>query len=170
MFTKPDGNCCLKKQDNSLPSNVIGELTIEDRRYLILLLPEKPQTNLSTESEEVLQQISHFEIQGQYCAIVEAEHTFLAHKPSLADLLTERELQIITFVALGRANKQIARKLHISEWTVATYIRRIFNKLGVDSRAAMVYYCASLIQRNLLNKSGRIGCKSQANDTETVGL
>ncbi len=50
-------------------------------------------------------------------------------------------------VALGKANKQIARQLHISEWTVASYIRRIFNKLGVDSRAAMVYYCASLIQR-----------------------
>jgi hypothetical protein len=42
-------------------------------------------------------------------------------------------------------NKQIAHQLHISEWTVATHLRRIFAKLGVDTRAAMVYRCAFLI-------------------------
>ncbi|MGQ9871346.1 response regulator transcription factor [Leptodesmis sp.] len=49
-------------------------------------------------------------------------------------------------VAQEQPNKQIAKHLRISEWTVATYLRRIFAKLNVDSRAAMVYRCASLIQ------------------------
>lgn len=65
----------------------------------------------------------------------------------LALLLTNRELQIATLVALGQPNKQIGRQLHISEWTVSTHLRRIFIKLGVDSRAAMVYRCAGLIQK-----------------------
>jgi hypothetical protein len=34
-----------------------------------------------------------------------------------------------------------------SEWTVATHIRRIFAKLHVDSRAAMVFRCAPLIRQ-----------------------
>ena len=147
-ITKPDANGRLKKQDNDLSSNTIGEFTIEARHYLILLLPEETKTSRSRKSEgEAFQEISHFEIQGQYCAIVEAGPTSPTNKPSLADLLTERELQIATLVALGRANKQIARQLHISEWTVATYIRRVFDKLGVGSRAAMIYHCASLIQQ-----------------------
>ena len=52
-------------------------------------------------------------------------------------------------VAQGHANKNIAWRLRISEWTVATYMRRIFCKLNVDSRAEMVFRCASLITASL---------------------
>ena len=64
---------------------------------------------------------------------------------SVASLLTGRELQIIVLVAAGRVNKQVADELHISEWTVSTHLRRIFAKLGVDTRAAMVSRCADLL-------------------------
>ena len=64
---------------------------------------------------------------------------------SAASLLTARELQIVALVAEGRVNKQIADALHISEWTVSTHLRRIFTKLGVDTRAAMVLRCAPLL-------------------------
>lgn len=59
--------------------------------------------------------------------------------------LTRRELQIVVLVAEGCVNKQIADRLKISEWTVSTHLRRIFAKLCVDSRAAMVYRCSGLI-------------------------
>jgi DNA-binding NarL/FixJ family response regulator len=61
--------------------------------------------------------------------------------------LTGRELEIAVLVAQGFATKNIAYRLQISEWTVSTYLRRIFAKLGVDSRAAMVYRCATLIEK-----------------------
>jgi DNA-binding CsgD family transcriptional regulator len=64
---------------------------------------------------------------------------------SPAELLTPRELQIVALVADGRANKQIADVLRISEWTVSTHLRRIFAKLGVDTRAAMVSRCYGVI-------------------------
>ena len=53
-------------------------------------------------------------------------------------LLSPREREIVRMVALGHPNKVIAAVLDISCWTVGTYIRRIFAKLGVASRAAMV--------------------------------
>jgi DNA-binding CsgD family transcriptional regulator len=58
-----------------------------------------------------------------------------------AEILTPRELQIVVLVADGCVNKQIADVLRISEWTVSTHLRRIFAKLGVDTRAAMVSRC-----------------------------
>lgn len=66
-------------------------------------------------------------------------------------LLTARELQVVVLVAEGRVNKQVADTLRISEWTVSTHLRRIFAKLGVDTRAAMVSRCLpyGILVRNL---------------------
>jgi DNA-binding CsgD family transcriptional regulator len=41
-------------------------------------------------------------------------------------------------IAKGYPNKIIASVLDISVWTVSTHLRRIYAKLGVTSRAAMV--------------------------------
>jgi DNA-binding CsgD family transcriptional regulator len=50
-------------------------------------------------------------------------------------------------VAQGYPNKTIASVLEISTFTVSSYLRRIFAKLGVNSRAAMV---ARLMEDHLL--------------------
>jgi DNA-binding CsgD family transcriptional regulator len=52
--------------------------------------------------------------------------------------LSPREQEIVRMVADGHPNKVIADVLNISAWTVCTHLRRIFAKLGVGSRAAMV--------------------------------
>ena len=52
--------------------------------------------------------------------------------------LSPREHEIVRMVAKGHPNKVIADVLNISSWTVCTHLRRIFAKLGVGSRAAMV--------------------------------
>jgi DNA-binding NarL/FixJ family response regulator len=52
--------------------------------------------------------------------------------------LSERECQIAVLVSRGKGTKQIAGDLHISEHTVRSYMRRIFLKLGVSNRPAMV--------------------------------
>ncbi len=53
-------------------------------------------------------------------------------------ILSPREREIARLVAEGYPNKTIAAVLDISAWTVSTHIRRIFVKLNVRSRAAMV--------------------------------
>jgi DNA-binding CsgD family transcriptional regulator len=52
--------------------------------------------------------------------------------------LSPREQEIVRMVAQGHPNKIIADVLNISTWTVCTHLRRIFAKVGVGSRAAMV--------------------------------
>src|SRR5215468_60296 len=57
---------------------------------------------------------------------------------SARPLLSPREHEIARMVAKGLPNKTIASVLEISGWTVSSHLRRIFTKLGVNSRAAMV--------------------------------
>ena len=57
-------------------------------------------------------------------------------KPS--SRLSPREQQVIQAIANGSENKQVARELGISEATVKTYVRGIFDRLEVSSRAEAV--------------------------------
>lgn len=53
-------------------------------------------------------------------------------------LLSPRELDVLQLVAEGYLNKEISDRLRLSEPTIATYIRRIYEKLHVHSREAAV--------------------------------
>ena len=61
--------------------------------------------------------------------------------------LTERELEVLIAAAAGQRNKEIAHDLGITERTVKAHLTSIYNKFGVDSRAAAVAVAA---QRDLL--------------------
>ncbi|MFJ9517135.1 response regulator [Kitasatospora sp. NPDC101801] len=52
--------------------------------------------------------------------------------------LSPREAEILQLLALGLANKQISKRLFISEATVKTHLVHIYDKLGVDSRTAAI--------------------------------
>ena len=62
-------------------------------------------------------------------------------------ILSPRESEIARMVAQGYPNKSIAVVLEISSFTVSSYLRRIFAKLNVNSRAAMV---AQVLENRLL--------------------
>lgn len=50
--------------------------------------------------------------------------------------LTNREVEVLSLVAIGRSNKEIAEELFISERTVHRHLSNILGKLGVSSRTA----------------------------------
>ncbi|MEV0276376.1 response regulator transcription factor [Streptomyces sp. NPDC050610] len=52
--------------------------------------------------------------------------------------LSPREIEILRLLAEGLANKQISRRLFISEATVKTHLVHIYDKLNVDSRTAAI--------------------------------
>jgi DNA-binding NarL/FixJ family response regulator len=54
--------------------------------------------------------------------------------------VTEREIEIIKFIAEGLSNKQIADKLSLSTHTVNTHRKNIMNKLEVNNTAGIVMY------------------------------
>lgn len=122
----------------------IGEFKLEDRCFFIIEEDNNKIGFSATDSFKAGMDVGHVEIEGKHYSIVESKAPVETGCDFTA-ILTERELEIATLVALGRPNKQIADRLHISEWTVSTHLRRIFVKLGVRSRAAMVYQCRSLI-------------------------
>lgn len=52
--------------------------------------------------------------------------------------LSDRELQVLTLLAKGQSNPEIATTLCLSRNTVKTHVRNILNKLGVDHRIQAV--------------------------------
>jgi DNA-binding NarL/FixJ family response regulator len=53
---------------------------------------------------------------------------------SLSNALTPREMEVLSRLALGETNRQIAEELHISLSTVKRHLERILSKLGVSDR------------------------------------
>jgi NarL family two-component system response regulator YdfI len=64
--------------------------------------------------------------------------------------LTERELEVLQLAAKGERNKEIAYKLGITERTVKAHLQSVYQKYGVDSRAAAVAVAAG---KGLLGES-----------------
>jgi HD-GYP domain-containing protein (c-di-GMP phosphodiesterase class II) len=54
--------------------------------------------------------------------------------------LTEREVEVLSQLAQGYTNTQIARMLHISTKTIEHHLSHIYTKIGVTSRTAAVVY------------------------------
>jgi DNA-binding NarL/FixJ family response regulator len=54
--------------------------------------------------------------------------------------LTMREMQIIKLVQRGKANKEIAYELHLTEGTIKEYLNRIFRKLEVRNRTELAVW------------------------------
>jgi DNA-binding NarL/FixJ family response regulator len=52
------------------------------------------------------------------------------------DLISPREIEVLRLVAQGLANKQIARRLEISERTVKAHLGRVFRQIGVADRTS----------------------------------
>jgi DNA-binding NarL/FixJ family response regulator len=67
--------------------------------------------------------------------------------PVQAELLSQRELEVLELVAAGTTNREIAVRLFISEATVKTHLLHVYAKLGVTDRAAAV---AEAFNRGLL--------------------
>lgn len=58
--------------------------------------------------------------------------------------LTEREKEILTWVARGMRNSEVAADLAIAESTVASHIKSIYRKLSISSRAEASWQAARL--------------------------
>jgi DNA-binding CsgD family transcriptional regulator len=76
------------------------------------------------------QKLLDIEVDGIRCVLTTSKAT--------PNKLSPREQEIARMVAEGYPTKTIAALLEISSWTVSTHLRRMFAKLGVGSRAAMI--------------------------------
>src|SRR5215469_15288853 len=103
-------------------------------RSLVLVLNDPEQASLDScmSGSAIEQVLVDTEVDGIRYLVIRMP------RPSSRVQLSPREQEIVRMVAQGHPNKVIADVLNISAWTVCTHLRRIFAKLGVGSRAAMV--------------------------------
>jgi PAS domain S-box-containing protein len=81
------------------------------------------------------------DVAGRHRAIyvlMPREEPETAPPPPPAAMLTSREREIVTLIALGRDTAEIAAELHISPETVRSHVRNAMGKLDVHTRAQLV--------------------------------
>ncbi len=121
---------------------VFGSAAFDVRDIHCLIVPADTEEG-SANGNGSRRELAQIQLDGRCYRIVQQLPTNAgpgADDPT--ELLTARELEIVRLVCLGHVNKRIADRLRISEYTVKTYLKQIFIKLGVRSRAAMVFRCA----------------------------
>ena len=76
----------------------------------------------------------------------------MAHMRAPAEeQLSGREIEVLTLVAQGQSNQDIAKQLHISTATVKTHLIHIYGKLGVSDRTAAV---TTALEKGILRLKG----------------
>lgn len=97
--------------------------------------------------------MSHFEVENNLFLpeVERLENTLMAnvadtvvdpeeeHDPQL-EVLSEREKEIVRYVALGMSNKEIADRLYLSVHTVTTHRRNLSSKLDIHSPAGLTIF------------------------------
>jgi DNA-binding CsgD family transcriptional regulator len=60
--------------------------------------------------------------------------------------LSAREMEVMSLIADGQTNGEIAARLFLAEKTVKNHVRRIYSKLGVASRPAAIAYWRAAVE------------------------
>jgi DNA-binding NarL/FixJ family response regulator len=98
-----------------------------------------------TEADELIRAIKAAS-QGQVQLSPKAAERLMREirAPESPEKLTERETEVLRLVAEGKANKEIASSLQISETTVKTHVSNILMKLGLPSRTRAALYAVRI--------------------------
>jgi DNA-binding NarL/FixJ family response regulator len=62
--------------------------------------------------------------------------------PEYPDGLTQREVEVLRLIALGKSNQEIAKELFISLRTVANHVTNILNKTSAANRTSAAAYAS----------------------------
>jgi len=63
--------------------------------------------------------------------------------PGVLEVLTAREREVLTLIAGGLSNTEIAQRLYLSEGTVKIHLHHIYRKLKVENRVELILYAQS---------------------------
>lgn len=95
-------------------------------------LPAAPGASLDEETAAAAHAIAQMSFL-RYCELIDGQTPIDVR-------LSERELDVVYWIAMGKSNSVIAEILGISAETVDSYVRRAFRKLGVSDRTSAVLH------------------------------
>lgn len=106
-----------------------------------------------SDSSELKKAISHVingetYIQPSMIPLLNSKMVERNHERVKIDLLTRRELEVLKLLSVGLYNKEIGKKLDISERTVKNHISSIFKKIEVTDRTQAAVFA---IRNNLIS-------------------
>jgi len=100
--------------------------------------------------DELIKAIRYVYSSEKYIPLNIAEEivNFVEYKYNIQKNLSNRELQVLINIAIGKSIKEIANELILSEKTISTYRNRILKKLNLKNNAEIIYYA---IKNKLIN-------------------
>lgn len=146
-FKLPDltGSVVTKALRNRIPDILVIILTAyDDEQYLLQSLEAGAMAYLlkDTSAENLIGTVKRVtegeEILTPEIASMALQEKSPVQKRVVWNEFTPRELEVLSLMVKGYSNNEIATTLYLSNNTVKTHVRRIFRKLGVESRAEAI--------------------------------
>jgi two-component system, NarL family, invasion response regulator UvrY len=134
----------MKRLRPQTPVLVLTACSEEEFAIRSLTLGASGFLNKSQTSAELVAAVKKVLAGGKYVSTTLAErlaatlYRGMQHTPHAA--LSSRELQVLQMIAKGKAIKEIAAELALSDKTVSTYRNRIAKKMGLTSNVALTRY------------------------------
>lgn len=125
--------------------------TFSDEEYIIQALTIGVKGYILKQNFEGIPAALEAIAQGQNVfntEIVRKIPQLLTHRVTLPVELSERELSILTLVAKGMNNKEIAAQLYLSEGTVRNYLSSLLSRLQLRDRTQLAIYYYEYIRGN----------------------
>jgi DNA-binding NarL/FixJ family response regulator len=131
-------------RERGSPTQVVVLTTYADDRSVVDALRAGARGFLTKDAgaEEIQHAIAAV-VRGEAAIDPAVQHHLVdavAHRPEFPDGLTPREAEVLSLVAQGLSNVEIAAKLVVSEATVKSHINHLFAKTGARDRAQAVAY------------------------------
>jgi DNA-binding NarL/FixJ family response regulator len=139
-----DGVAATRRlREQGSPTHVVVLTTYADDRSVVEALRAGARGFLTKDAgaEEIERAIAAV-VRGEAAIDPAVQHHLVeaVARPEAPDGLTPREVEVLTLIAQGLSNTEIAARIFVSEATVKSHVNHLFAKTGVRDRAQAVAY------------------------------
>jgi two-component system nitrate/nitrite response regulator NarL len=146
IFPGFEGATSVAKLRKSYPCTAIIVISMNDEKSTANQMMDAGANGFISKSvtpDEMMHAVNQI-IEGDLVICFGSDSSGGIEKSGAVDELPPRHMDVLTGLAQGKTNKEIARDLDISPFTVRAHLSALFKKLGVSTRSAAVAVAAQL--------------------------